>query len=209
MALNTYANLKASIRTWSKRNDLVDTQIDDFIDLCESTMYSNEEEVLEIREEETRSSSNTSTSTRYLSLPTGYIRFRSLHIVQTSGNTDVIYMGPESLIVYNTVGLPRYYTVTDQIELDRVSDTAYSLEMNYLKSFTALSDSNTTNSVLTNYPQIYLFGSLWAAALFTRQEELGVFYWKQFISQIKGANKKTRKGRYGPAPAMRIEGDTP
>ena len=209
MALNNYANLVASIRSWSKRADLTDLEIDDFIDICESAMYSNIDEPLEIRGNETRATASTSITTRYMQLPTGFLNMRSMHIVGDDYQCDVRYQTPEMLVIYDAEGRPDRFTITNQIELNRVSDQVYTIEMNYYAKSTALSASNTTNTVLTNYPHIYLFGALWAMAMFSRQEELSRYYYDSFIGAIRGANKRDRDGRYGPAPVMRIEGDTP
>ena len=39
------------------------------------------------------------------------------------------------------------------------------------KSLTALSDSNASNNILTNYPELYLYGALAESAPFIMQDE--------------------------------------
>lgn len=212
MSLDTYANLKAEIRDWCHRNDQPDDKIDNYIDLAEQTMFANDVETLMIREEESRERATTSTTSRYLALPDGYLSMRSLKIIPTSGDPwDVKFRAPEHLKVYDesSTGRPTRFTVTSQIEFNRVSDEAYTVEMNLLKTITALSDANTTNAVLTNYPSIYLDGALWALFKWTQQPELAVPFFNDFITGIRGANVKVRQGKYGPAPIMRVEGVTP
>ena len=209
MSFTNYSELKAAIRTWSTRTDISDDQIDEFIDIAEAVMYSNSEETLKTRDGETRATASTSTTSRYLALPSGFLEMRQLKIILDDSFPDVIYQPPEVLFIFDRAGLPKHFTITNQIELDRTSDIAYTIEMNYHATFTALSSSSTTNFVLTNHPNIYLFGSRWVLSLRYKLHEEALMYWGLFIDAIKGANKRYRQGRYGPSPYMRIEGDTP
>lgn len=208
MSLDTYANLKLEIIDWSKRDDM-DLRIDTFIDLAESEMYANAVEPLRIRDGETRATATVPTDSRFVALPTGYNEMRRLRLTDAPNNWDISYRTPEQMVIEVASGRPRYFTVTSQIEFERVPDSAYTLEMQYHADFTPLSASNTSNVVLTNHPTIYLFGALWALHTWTEEPEEAARYYTQFIAAIKGANKKDKKGRYGPAPVMRVEGSTP
>lgn len=209
MALNNYANLKAAIVRADGSNDITDV-LDDAIDICEAEIYANSTETLLVRGMETTSSETLSTSDRFLALQSDYIKMRSLSLVLSSGNQDIQYCTPESLKVVAGSGKPRNFTVTSRIEFDRVADSAYTADVIYFAKPTALSDANTTNTVLTNYPNIYLSGCLWAInSHFNQEPDMANYYYAEFIKAIKGANKQDKKGRYGPAPAMRFEGSTP
>ena len=208
MALDTYANLKDAIQDFSHRND-VETRLDDFIDLAEQEMYSNQVEPLRIRDMEQTSSSDTSTSVRTLALPAGYEQIRSITIDDKSADAQVFelsYRTPETLPISSAAGAPGFFTVTSQIEFERVPDAVYNVDIIYFGSLTALSDANTTNAVLTNFPSVYLYGALWALNQWTMQLELSDYYYNKFIGAIKGANMSTDLGRHGPAPAMVFDG---
>ena len=209
MALDNYANLKSTIIRADGSNDIVDV-LDDAIDICEAKIYSNPEAVLLTRDMETRSTATLSTTDRFLALPDNYVKMRGLRLLLSSGNQDIRYSTPESLEVVAGAGKPRNFTVTSQIEFDRIADSAYTVEISFYEKPTALSDSNTTNVVLTNYPDIYLSGCLWAVNNFFNDEpDVAANHYASFIGAIKGANKQDRKGRFGPAPRMRVEGSTP
>ncbi len=105
--------------------------------------------------------------------------------------------------------MPTQFTVTSQLEFNRVPDSAYDIEMQYISDFTPLSDAAPTNQILTDHPTIYLFGALWALNNWAEQETVAARYYQQFNAAIKGANKRAKIGRYGPAPVMRVEGCTP
>jgi len=208
MALNNYSNLKDSIIAWSKRPDLA-IRVDDYIDIAESEMYSNMVAPLRVRSMETRSTSTTGTTDRFHALPDGFLEMRRLSVINSSGISDIVYMAPEQLQYKGTSGQPRWFTVTSQIEFDVIPDSAYTLEISFLAADTPLDDTNTTNTILTDSPTIYLYGALWALFQDAIEPDLAEYYYGKFIGSIQGANKRDTRGRYGPAPKIRIEGATP
>lgn len=209
MSLDTYTNLKAEIINWSHRDDMA-LEIDTFINLAETEMFANQLEPLRLRGGETRAAFSTSITTRFASLPTGYQSSRKLRIQITDGGSfELRFRTPSQLNILSTVGCPQFFTITDQIEFNRISDTVYTGEIQYFQEFTALSSSNSSNFVLSGFPNLYLFGSLWALMLHVEQFDKAAVYYQQFLFNIKGANNKDSLGRYGPAPVMRVEGPTP
>ena len=209
MSLDTYANLKAEIIDWSHRDD-IDLKVDTFIDLAESEMLANTVEPLQLRGEETLAAFATNTTDRFVVLPAGYQSMRKVRIQIVNGKSiELRYRTPTQLNLLSSVGLPRFFTVTDQVEMERTSDQVYAGEFQYFQDFTALSSSNTTNSVLTNHPTIYLYGALWALNKWAEKPQSASDYYLQFINAIKGANNKDKLGRYGPTLVMRVEGATP
>jgi hypothetical protein len=64
-------------------------------------------------------------------------------------------------------GQPSTYTILgDNFRFAPTPASSYTGTINYYKEFDPLSDSNTTNYILTNHPAIYLYGSLYHAANF-------------------------------------------
>ena len=207
MPLDNYDNLKAAIVRLDGSDSISDI-IDDAIDLTEAEMYSNAATPIRHRSMEVRSTASTD-ATRFLALPDLFLQMRGLRLVLSGGNTDVRYATPESLEVVAGSGKPRHFTVTSQLEFDRAPDSSYTIEMSFYSKLTALDDTNTTNDILTDGPNVYLFGSLWAVNLFNAEEEKASYYYNLFMNAIKGVNKRYNKGRYGPAPTMKTEGSTP
>lgn len=202
MPLDTYANLKASVVSWSKRNDVANV-VDDFIDLAEAEMN----KYIRIRDMEAKT--DLSASSRYVALPSDFIEARRLRISTGGRNVQLSHAVPEALIIRPSSGLPKLYTITSQIELDITPDTTYTLELQYYQQLTALSSSNTANAILTRFPNIYLFGCLWALFDWCHEDVQSDRYYQKFINAIKQANDMDAKGRIGPTPAMRIDGPTP
>ena len=208
MALSNYSELKQSIITWSSRNDL-DLLIDDFILLAETEMFNNSFANLEVKGQEATDTSLTTTG-RIVALPSNYQSMRSIRLSLNSFGSDIQFRAPEQMIRSDITGRPAYFTIVgNNIEFDREPDALYEIEIKYYASPTALSSTNTTNTVLTNNPNIYLFGSLWALFTHAVDEVEAQKYYTRFIGAIQGANKQSKSGRYGPAPAMRIESSTP
>ena len=208
MALGTYNDLIAAVKRQAHRNDVDDAQVRDFISQCESVIYANEVDVLRVREMDTRATATAPINSRYLALPDEFLEMRRLRLVEQR-NFDLRYQAPNQMNIVPASGRPVYFTVSSQLEFDRVPDSAYPLEMKYYLKAVDLSDYNQTNFVLTNYPNIYLFGALWFLFQWSMEEQRAQYYETKFYGAIQGANKGTKKGAYGPSPSMRIKGRTP
>lgn len=208
MSLDTYANLKLELIDRSHRADL-DLKIDTFISLAEGEMLANPVEVLKIRGQEVREAFSTNTTDRFAALPTGYQSMRKMRIQIINGTSEEIYYRtPAGLQIFDYTDMPRFFTITDQIEFDRISDQVYTGEIQYYQGFTPLSDTNTTNTVLTDHPNIYLYGGMRQLKLQTNQYAESDGYYTLFIEAIQGANRQDEIGRY-VNPVMAVEGMTP
>ena len=200
MALDTYDNLKSEIASFLNRDDLT-ANIDTFIDLAE-TRHARD---LRIREMEAVSTSITTVAgTQSYDLPTGYLELRYA-MLQTSPYTMLQYMTPADFFrVYNEgegTGMPVYYTIVGKkIYLGHTPDSANVLELGFFQRATALSSSNTANDILTNFPDLYLYGSLAETSPFLMQDErLGV--WSSLYKEgVRTANESAQRGRVSAAP---------
>lgn len=207
MAISTFDELVTAVIKWSHRSD-IDLLIPDFIVLAETEMYNNEGWQLE-----TRDMGITSTATtdgKRLELPPNFEKARSVRLQTGNGLCDVKYQAPSQLLSQPATGRPRFFTVIgDQIEFDRVPDSDYTIEVQYYKKPDPISPTNQTNSVLTEHPNIYLFGALHQVFMYSEDDQEVVKWFSKMQSVIRGANKAAKKRRFGPAPAMRVEGATP
>ena len=199
--ITTYAELKQNIQDFAKRSDVLG-KLDMFIDSTEADIW----DVLRIRSMETRATASTSTSDRFLALPTGYISMRQLQITVDTELVDIDEKTPKTLEIFSSSGLPTQYTVTSQLEFNRTSDQAYTVEMDYWKELTALSSSNTSNDILTQHPMIYLTGCLKHFCMWARKLEESKYWEGQFDKNVARANRKARQGRYGAVPAAMVQG---
>ena len=164
MALTTYTTLKASIANWLNRSDLTSEIADDFIKLTEADFNSK----LRIRKMVTQSTITINSETE--ALPTGFLQVRDFYILSGSTKHPLRYMTPSQMDQVkgtSRTGLPSSYTILgDTFRFSPKPDASYTGYINYYKTFDTLSDTNTTNFILTNHPAIYLYGSLFHSANF-------------------------------------------
>jgi len=195
MALDTFSNLKTSIANWIHRDDLT-SQIPDFITLCEAKIN----RVLRIAQVEVRATATL--DGQYEGLPTDFLEMRS---IQTTGATghELEYVTPQKYNQeYKTSdsGNPVIYTIIgSEIAFGPPPQDSYTMEMVYYKGFTALSDSNTTNWVLTNHPDVYLYGSLLAAEAHIKNDPRIEPWRRQYDEAIMGIVEADSRARY-PGP---------
>ena len=202
MALSNLDELTKEIIAWSHRNDL-GTRIPDFITLAENAMYSNEEETLNIRSLETITTDVTASD--LIDLPVDFESARSIRLLTGDSGGTLQYQAPEQMRKEVSTGRPLFFTIIgDQIQLDRVPDSGYTIEIQYFRKAAPLTTLTPTNEVLTNHPSVYLFGALTALFAYTQDAEQQIKYNTMFISAIKGANAADKKGRYGPAPSLSL-----
>jgi len=200
MALDTYANLKTEIANYLNRTDLT-SYLDTFIDLAEARHARD----LRVREMESVDTSITTVAgTQSYDLPTGYLEMRYV-TWQSNPYTFLAYMTPPDFFrVYNAgegSGSPSYYTIVgSKIYLGKQPDAANVLELGFFKRPTALSSSNTTNDILTYFPDLYLYASLAESEPFLMNDERLPVWAGLYKEGIKTANESAQRGRTSSAP---------
>ena len=198
-----YTELKTEAEKWSGRSD-VSIDMDTYIRIAETWMFNNPDQTLTVNADDTQTTTamDAVTPSRYLALPTGFISPRSFTLIDANENRyKLTYLSPDLLNVRSGTGCPRAYTVTSRLEFDINPDYAYEIELDYFKRFVQLSNSNPTNSVITNAPNLYLFGTLWAIK--TRFDEDDVDrYYQMFMAEIRGFNRTQEEARINTAPVM-------
>ena len=202
MALNNYANLKQSIQNFSHRTDISDV-IDDFIDLAENKI----DNTLRLRQNELRA--RASVTSRFLELPERFLEMRRLSLINGSVTRELKYKSPEAMTIDDSSGEPDFFTITSQIEFNKAPSSTMTVEMAYYARLDPLSDTNVTNNVLTDYPNLYLYGSLSELHRWARDEETANYYESVFMRELEKSNFQENRGRYGAAPSIGREGWTP
>jgi|TARA_Y100000361_G_scaffold152961_1_gene173615 hypothetical protein len=204
MAISTYSELKTAIANWLDRSDLTDV-IPDFIALAE-TRHKRD---FKIRRMETRVTANTIADTEYYTLPDDYIAMRNIKL-NTDTKTPLEFLTPEimdRLQAGSSVGKPKAYSIKgNTIQLRPIPDGVYEIEIAYYKTFTALSDSNTTNDMLTHHPDAYLYGALVEAEPYL-QNDKRLQVWAGLYDRAKeDIIKSNERDRHsGTAPVTRID----
>jgi hypothetical protein len=106
---------------------------------------------------------STTPASEYLALPTDFLELRDIQW-QGSPRVQLEYATPAYADLYDTsgsAGTPQFYTIVgDQLRLIPAPDATTDVRITYWKKITPLSDSNTSNWLLSLYPDAYLYGSL-------------------------------------------------
>lgn len=185
MALTTYAELSTAVASWLERTDL-GSQIPDFITLTESRL--NRE--LGIRSIETTATLTGVTSSRTIALPASFREPLNLWRVPTSGQREPLrFIPPELMQVDTTSGEPQQWTIEGSyVGFERPCDQAYSFALRYLGGLDLA--TTLTNLVLTQYPDLYLFGACCEAGPFLRDGELLAMFDARFQAALEQAKAK-------------------
>ena len=115
-------------------------------------------------------------------------KMKEFHL-STDPITPLSYITPEMmsrLWAGSAKSKPQVFTIiADNVRLGPNPDAVYTTSMLYYKTFTALSDSATTNDMLTNNPDVYLYGTLLEAEPFLMNDER-VGLWEKGVRQVIG-----------------------
>ena len=204
MAISNYSELKSAIADWLDRTDLTDS-IPDFITLAETRHRRD----FKIRRMETRVTANTIVDSEYYTLPDNFVAMRNIQL-NTNPKTSLEYLTPEQMDrihAGSTKGKPKAYSIIgNNIHLRPLPDSVYQIEMLYFKYFTPLSDSNTTNDMLTYHPDAYLYGALVEAEPYLQNDkriQVWAGYYERAKKDIIDSNERDRHS--GVTPTTRID----
>lgn len=162
MSIGTYAELQSAVSAWMLRSssDAVVTaaQVKNYIFLCEAEL--NRE--LRVRELEESSTLVTVAAQDYVNLPSDFKKVKDIYHESAPFDLNFINTKGELKRKWSTQsGRPLDYTIQGtKIYLGKIPDAVYNIPLDYYKAIPALTDSNTTNVILTAFPDIYLYGAL-------------------------------------------------
>lgn len=160
MAIGTHSQLKAAIQTWFVRD--MSSEIADIITLTEAEIRKD----VRCQAMETLATGTLTGET--LAFPTGFVWAKRLKVGRyikeyvTQADYADFDAQDSQTDVFTIIGQDIYI-------LDGASGDDYSLI--YFKAFTAFSDDGDTNWLLTNHPDVYLWGGCRQAAILTKDVE--------------------------------------
>lgn len=194
MAIDTFTNLKSTIATYLNRDDLT-ANIPDFISLTEKRL--NRE--LRVREMvNTDTSITTVSGTQDYTLPTGFIEAITVVFQSDPFVTLPFISNHDFYRKYNTsvtTGIPSFFTIVgNKIKLGVAPDQAATLQIDFYKEVTTLSDSVATNDILTKFPELYLYGALAESSPFLMQDERLNTWASLYKEAVNKANESAING---------------
>ena len=203
MAITTYAELKSSIANWLNRDDLTSV-IPDFISLTEAGINRD------LRHYKMINRVDATLDSRYVQMPADWLETVRFGI--TSGTTYRLELiSRDDMLEYrqNTsdiAGIPKFYAnIGDTIEVFPTPAAEYQMQLQYYAKTPALSDSNTTNWLLTDAPDIYLYGSLIQAAPYLNDDARAETWAALYSAAMQSMQKASDDTRFaGSGLRMRV-----
>lgn len=195
MAIQTYADLQASIGRWLKRNNLSDAA-PDFITLAEARLNRR------LRLRQMRTFMSVTPTKPFVTLPGDYsemirVDYANNKLDFTSENIAANYM--------NQGGDWRQFTIAgNSLWLLTYVDGTSKLTMHYYQQIEALSDSNTSNWLLEDGPDVYLYASLLEAEPYIKNDDRIAVWRSALETAIADISANDDSGQYsGSSLAMK------
>ena len=196
MAITTYSELKSAVADFLNRDDITDT-IPTFIAMAEATLNRD------LRHWRMEQRSTAEIDDQYLTLPTDWLETVRITVMDTvpyvmnlaskSQIEDYRFKGDD------VAGKPLYYAhIAGELELFPTPDATYDIELLYKQKVEALSDSNTSNWLLSEAPDLYLYATLVETAIYLRDDErlasFGALYQSKLDAVNRQSNRATESG---------------
>jgi len=201
MALANYSDLRSSIADWLNRDDLT-AVIKDFVALAETQMNRT------IRHHKMHERANANIDSRFSALPSDWLE--TIRFNTTGTITNIVTASFKEIVDLrasnsDATGRPqRYGIVGSEVEVYPTPDGTYPTELLYYAKIPALSDSNTTNWLLTSSPDAYLYGSLLQAAPYLKDDERVATWAQLYGAAIETINAESEKIRNSGSLVLRV-----
>lgn len=196
--ITNYSELLTATANWLDRSDLTN-RIPEFVALAEAGL----DRTLRARELITRATATL--DEEYENLPRDFAQEIRLVLTGTSPSIQLRSMSPAALVQQfpsNLAGTPRAYAIVGpqmQFAPKPGATAGLTIELTYYSkvSFYGLSSTNTTNVVLDEHPDVYLYATLSEAAPFLMDEKAE----RRFVSlreaAVERANLAGNDANYG------------
>lgn len=190
MSVSTFAELKTNIADFLNRDDLT-SAIPTFIALAEAQINRD------LRHWKMKARTTFTIDQEYEDLPSDWLETVSFN----AGNKYPLKLASRETIAdkrmssEDTAGTPQYYAhVADKFEFYPTPDDTYTGDLLYYQRVPALSDSNTSNWLLTDSPDIYLYGSLIHTAPYLQEDGRAATWAQLYGAAVQKLNLSSDTG---------------
>jgi hypothetical protein len=195
MPFESYADLQASVGRWLKRNNLSDAA-PDFIALAEKRLNRR------LRVRQMRTWYTVTPSTNFVTLPGDYNE--AIRLTYGDARLDFMSEAAADVAMQDVDQMNRYTIAGNQIWLLTNIDGTSQLKLHYYQDIEPLSTSNTSNWLLEDAPDIYLYASLLEAEPYIKNDDRIPVWTAALTSAIEDLHSNDRDGQYaGSSLAMR------
>jgi hypothetical protein len=191
--VTTYATLQSAVAGMIHRPN--DTNITEnvplFVQLCEADLNDR----LLLRDMESDESLTLTQDQNYVALPTGFVSPIAFWLVVDGQRIPLTFCLPQQLPYSTSATQPQFVAVDgSNLRFDCPAGSAYTAYLRMVKK-SNLSVSTTSNALLLKRPDVYLFGTLKQAALFTK-DDADVHKWgAMYETAIKGLKNAEHRSR--------------
>lgn len=213
MSISNYTELQSAVASWLARDDL-SLRIPEFIALCEAKLN----RMLFVPKMEARVTTSCDTNDdepEFLSLPSDFQSMRRVRLSGVTGKPRLNFMSQTQLDDYryrtdDMIGQPIYYTIMgEEMELAPTPNEDYTVEMVYRRNIPALA-SNSTNWLLTDAPDVYLYGALMESAPYIKEDERVAVWATGFATVVDDLNTLGFRNSFDAGPTtISLPGPTP
>lgn len=203
MAITNYTGLVSAVRDWLGRSNdtvyLTDDRIADCIRFAESDIFER------LRVKEMESFDYMTVDAQSEALPSGCIGIRRAY-VDTDPIVELQYMAPPQFWgTFSQVitGKPWAYTQEGElIVYGPTPDQTYTVKILYWKRLDALSPNANPNFLFQRQPDLWLYGTLAHACVFTQDDERLATFKGAFAEAMDRADGSNEKSRWSGSPLV-------
>lgn len=189
MAITNYSELKTAIADFLNREDMTSI-IPTFIALAEAQI------ARDLRHWKQEKRVTTAVDERYENLPNDWLQLKMLalstgEMINSISSAEMADRRAQS----EAAGTPRFVRMTaDQIELYPTPSEATDITMLYYARIPALNDTDTSNWLLNDAPDVLLYGSLIHSAPYLSDDNRATVWASLYKSGIDKLNEENEKG---------------
>lgn len=202
MALSNYGELKTAIADFLNRDDLTSI-IPTFIALAESQI------ARDLRHWRQEVRVNTTLNERFENLPSDWLQTINMYLSDGSPieYASVAEIGRQKQINDDQAGKPRLYTINSgQFEFYPQPDDSYDLTMIYIARIPTMSADGDQNWLMSNYPDIYLYGTLMQSAPYLAEDQRLQVWAQLYSAAVQNLNKDSDMAAYSGGPLVMRNG---
>ena len=197
--ITNYSTLISTVADYLNRQDLT-AQIPTFIQFAEADMNTR------LRTREMIVRATTTNDDEFVRLPLDFLEGINLQIVGGQSPLSFITLDEADRVnARQGYNAPTFYSLMNgAIELVPPPATGVDveIEMVYYGKITSLSDSNTTNWLLTKAPDVYLYGALTHAAPFLMDDQRISVFGSFYSQRIEALNDESQKSLHSGSPLV-------
>ena len=195
MTLSNYTELTTEIANFLNRDDLTSV-IPTFVRLAEAKMNRD------IRHWRMEARKTALLDTQFTALPLDFLspvrmtlNTAETKVLELAGTNEISKLRAEA---GNATGVPAYYAMIDgSVEVFPSPDADYTIEMLYYEAIEGLSNSITTNWILTYYPDVYLYASLLQSAPYLMEDNRIPVWGAYYTSALETLNQENELAKTG------------